>query len=865
MDDENDKLFELHPELKSRLPDKLTSEPLNVTDSVLLSPSIRDEITREIAEFAHNAHSNKEIYQLYKRVSRLGKIYSKTSDKAEVKNESKAYKTTDTQLLSSFGQVDDKLISLICNQCFANPESIYDIFQESLDSLNKIPVLGLTSQSVSASSSHLGYARTVDRSALKLLTLAPSDAKTTPLLSNVVLESSLVRGSLTSALCSVKALLACDDAEILTSTVNKLQQYPLPYRLITKYEGRLANLLATLRKKEGEKPNEPITGPYTTGSELQEQRPADRKTYSNVWTSALILAELERLSANHAATDDELEFITGKRERVNMSSNSGPKSYSTHSSMNSNGSHYGIAFEIHVKDLDMVINNFEANMRGNNCTLRIWHREGKLDKPIQQSSSGWTKVFENTSHNLLGSAPYKCADLDLNIKCEANSVHSFYFHRSNSSGMQYGSSLTQPIGVGPDSKDLILRAGRYTSSSTPFSSVSSYYQFQGRVLYSLVEELVPETPEPSSPAPLQFECNKQTFEYLSGILDQVLPVFKEARDAVDEQTDLCYVNIIRSTAKILNVNIYQYSLLKKKFQLSPELLSSIRVHLESLQSLVAPAHTELNLDSVCRLINRSASEAFASAISLFYSTPIGRWRYTLNSAMIADVEVATPFKELLAGLVADDVDTQGLYPQVIAEMDRLFEAISKTPAKTNLVSIVFSLADILFNEVYQKLAKQQAQLEVKNEEDEENKVEDIVVPKPIYDLLLYFNQKLLDASVVSCESTLRDLLKTCGTDEKQSSDFKQKNNDLYKSFVKTIPGCGHFVRYLHALYLVSSPDRLEVSQTVLPKLLALLQSLISIQQYKIAQFKPLAHTIKDVVTTGAQLLFCQLRGKTVIS
>ena len=73
----------------------------------------------------------------------------------------------------------------------------------------------------------------------------------------------------------------------------------------------LIDTVQKLRKLRNETAPEPITGPYTSGAELRDSKGDDTKTFGNVLTSALTMASLEDLSANHAAIPEEMEFITG--------------------------------------------------------------------------------------------------------------------------------------------------------------------------------------------------------------------------------------------------------------------------------------------------------------------------------------------------------------------------------------------------------------------------------------------------------------------------------------------------------------------------------------------------------------------------
>ena len=172
--------------------------------------------------------------------------------------------------------------------------------------------------------------------------------------------------------------------------------------------------------------------------------------------------------------------------------------------------------------------------------LQIWNRAGPLNN-ILTSSAGWDRIYHVPNHQLIGNT----IDANLEIICEANTKHCFYFHRANSSGMKYtttsnntratwpfsdhgqwlpsrvischvmsryvmpqyvtscytmylvtcyvilcyvvscvgryGRSLSSPVQCGVPNEHFQIVAGKYSSSSTPFSSVISFYEWACQV------------------------------------------------------------------------------------------------------------------------------------------------------------------------------------------------------------------------------------------------------------------------------------------------------------------------------------------------------------------------------------------------
>ena len=394
------------------------------------------------------------------------------------------------------------------------------------------------------------------------------------------------------------------------------------------------------------------------------------------------------------------------------------------------------------------------------------------------------------------------------------------------------------------------------------------YQFQGRIKYQRKEEIDPVLPPPSAPAPLQHEVSKETLSVLANIITKVLPLVQSGGKDQSKANYICSLNILRSALKVLNVNIYQYSLLKKKFVLSEELLAKIRSHLEALQSLdVVENSHELDLKSLVKLIKRSASEAFASAISLFYPTPLGKMRYTINNVLNAgpddSVGVAGPFKDMIKEL--SGTDGENALDGINVEVDRLFDALDGNSSSKVLVSTAVSMADMLFNSIYSEIASQQ-DTEAKESKTAPNSNFSVILPKYVYQFFIYFNKRYLESAAEATKSIPDEIKKLCGDDINGTVDAKTRGliREIYLKFVKSITGSSHFIRYLHALYLVSAPDRAELSVAWVPALQNLLGHLAELRRYKQSvNFKPVDEIIKYLIQVSGQLLFCQLRGKAV--
>ena len=67
--------------------------------------------------------------------------------------------------------------------------------------------------------------------------------------------------------------------------------------------------------------------------------------------------------------------------------------------------------------------------------MKVYHRKGQLNDSVQSSSDGWDTLLDyNDGVTLSNSSPSSVGDFKA-IKCEPNSIHSFYIHRMNSSGV----------------------------------------------------------------------------------------------------------------------------------------------------------------------------------------------------------------------------------------------------------------------------------------------------------------------------------------------------------------------------------------------------------------------------------------------
>jgi len=92
-DAKDDKKFLLRTDLDLKACADFAIDPLSGSDA-LLTPSVRDTIATEVALLAHNQSSNQEVYQLLKRISRLGELYQ-SRPKATGKQSAGAANSTD--------------------------------------------------------------------------------------------------------------------------------------------------------------------------------------------------------------------------------------------------------------------------------------------------------------------------------------------------------------------------------------------------------------------------------------------------------------------------------------------------------------------------------------------------------------------------------------------------------------------------------------------------------------------------------------------------------------------------------------------------------------------------------------------------
>jgi hypothetical protein len=711
-DVKDDKKFALRADLKVKEPTVFLIEPLQDSSKSLLSADVKAAISAEIASLAHHESSNKEIYQVLKRVIRLGDNYEQFAAGNEASSDSVGAAEVPSEQLDAFTQIENALTSKICQQVFSSDASIVTFFQDALNVMAPLPALALTSTVLPGAFSYLAAMSAVSQTAKSLLVNASHEAKSLSVISNVVLESAIARGSLSDVLAVLSKMAHANDVEVLKSTVQKYTRLTLPDRQITERDSKLASILKALREKEGKETKSEVLSENLKSMMMEKLFCAEAKTSPSAFAVAIIMTQLERFSSSFGPSIDELEFISGKRDRVPLVVKGPGSRFASHGSWSCGGSQYGISFEIRAKK-QIVITGFDCVMSGDNQSHRVFHREGSIsEQSILQSQSGWTEIYNNPSHPCNNTSAPVPSVQDLSITCLPGSTHSFYFWRANSSGMQFGQSLNDnSSSYGAGSNDAFdIFPGRYSSGSSPFESVNSFYQWQGIVKFCTMANFDPVEPPASPPAPLQLDVQPQIFQNLANILDLVSPVFASGGEGLDDNTYLAHLNTGRSALQILRVHIYQYSLSKTRFVLSEPVKQSIRINLERLQKCTPAPRNGFNLGDFNRVVRAAASEAFSSAIALFYPTCTSKFQFCVNQILAADekdsMAVSQPFRAVLVALASDAKGVEA-YPEVVASTQSLFDAILLNPTNSNFVSSLNTMADNLFNYVWSLISSQQ--------------------------------------------------------------------------------------------------------------------------------------------------------------
>jgi hypothetical protein len=253
-DSNQDKVFALRPDLNVKEPTSLVVEPLSVKGN-LLSREIQDSLSSEISALAHNERTNTDIYQVLKRVQRLGELYEVCSSGSKQAEAAKPLvKEASHEALTDFAHVDEELVKLICKHCFSDNDTFVTFFQGALEALKNLPALGLSAISLPRAFSELN-SPAKGKAAEKLLIAMDPESKNLPLTTNVVLEDAVVHGSLPLALSAVQSLLRASRADVLTSTLQKYMSFTPPPREVTDEEKKLNAILNALREKEGGEKN----------------------------------------------------------------------------------------------------------------------------------------------------------------------------------------------------------------------------------------------------------------------------------------------------------------------------------------------------------------------------------------------------------------------------------------------------------------------------------------------------------------------------------------------------------------------------------------------------------------------------------
>jgi hypothetical protein len=466
------------PDLKAEVPARGYIEPLFAGEEgcSLFSTAVRDGLAAEISTLAHNSTTNADAVRFLKKIEKLSKVYAKDYLPPTVSDESVSVPTGVLSALSSSN----------ANNAAAFLESTSDeklagFFSSYSDIFAQLPLLGLTS--LSAHNAHLSSLFPDEVTRQCLFDNSARDIGDVSTVATLGLNMALARGSLAGAVTVLAAALE-RKAEISSSSLHKLREFDPLARVKSKEELMSERFLASTGHS--------ITPPQFSGSltspddvlgSYLNDSAADR-VKAPVATAA-VLSVLERASSSFAPTPAELLYLTGKVARDD--SGSQQHDYKTTDSPwpSSPGRTYGISFELHAKK-DLTVTGLYSMMKASTSgsELKVWHRQGGCNQDEAWNASGWTLLKHDSNNVLAGTPPYLCTN-DISVRCEAGSVHSFYFFRNASEGMEFGASQVDYRSFGPSNEHFELKTGKYTSGSTPFIGAGSPYMFMGSIQYTV--------------------------------------------------------------------------------------------------------------------------------------------------------------------------------------------------------------------------------------------------------------------------------------------------------------------------------------------------------------------------------------------
>jgi hypothetical protein len=559
-----------------------------------------------MAALAHSTETNRDAYKLLKKIMHLGTAYKAPFQNGQDSStkDAKVVETPSEDLVSVDRLTEKAVGSFI--ESMPNPQAF---FSEAVSVYKKLPVMGLTTSKVPSMFSHLGYAGLADIAAKTFLTTkpVPDDKKLASAVANLSLESALVRGSLNTALATAAHLAQTTDLSIFTSTLEKLVQFQVPERVVSKQEKAFDK---SLKAKVSTRS---FTGPFVASeeansliraadSEKSEKTEKSEKSESDSPTllpvpeevdglvaSAVVLSRLEQNAASYGPSPAELLYLTGQLVR---DVRAGAQKYLTSSSFPSSpGQKRGISFELHVKSKALTVTGLESMMSASGVRHRVYHRVGNCEQSQLQSSAGWTLLLDDNNHQLVtGSRPELFLSAqNLTIECLPNTIHSFYFHRADSNGMGFASSQSSYTDCGPSNEHFSIKCGRSTGGSDPFGADSdpfgagNFYAFMGCINY----RVGPYAPSPSPAAPLQLDLTPTTFESIIAALEASCPGYLSGAN-LDDRQYTAVLHIVRASCRLLQINIYQFSLLESGFVLSADLLARLRAVGELLQQTPEP-------------------------------------------------------------------------------------------------------------------------------------------------------------------------------------------------------------------------------------------------------------------------------------
>jgi hypothetical protein len=320
-DTKEDQKFALHPHLKKPMPDTLFQEHLLRKDGAILTPTLRKGLYGDIDALANHQETNKALYQLMKRVTRLKTLLEESSSQSQAtdskSDDTGRAGTTAFAAMQTIADWNETLVKSMAKSFLEAPE-LDTMLTEALASVKK-----LDTSIVSAAHFESTWSVALSAAITELLE-ADLSQEIMSKCAHLALELAFLRGSQADMISVIGKVISLN-VELPMSIVSNVHNCNGKRREKTHSEKKTEAALKAylqgqglsfdaLTSKQGFKePTKPLRDavPDSYFGVFDAVKAQDAKTVSPLDAAASVLADMECRADSYAPDEVESQFVLG--------------------------------------------------------------------------------------------------------------------------------------------------------------------------------------------------------------------------------------------------------------------------------------------------------------------------------------------------------------------------------------------------------------------------------------------------------------------------------------------------------------------------------------------------------------------------